>query len=112
MLDMDKITKEHIELFPRATAESQFLKMEEELLEWENAKDPEHIRNELADIFIVCCGLNRWFPKTAETIALYYTGGLDDVLEDVVNKKWNVNQLREWVWDGKTYKHKGKDGHE
>lgn len=112
MLDMDKITKEHAELFPMATAESQFYKLEEEISEWENAKDDAHVKNELADIFIVCCGLNRWFPKTAKTIAMWFTGGFDDVLEDVVNDKWNINLGREWEWNGKTYRHKGKDGHE
>ena len=112
MLDMDKITKEHEELFPLATAESQFLKLEEEIGEWENAKDDAHVKNELADIFIVCCGLNRWFPKTANNLAMWFIGGIEDDVEDVVNKKWNVDQLREWVWDGRTYKHKGKDGHE
>ena len=112
MLDMDKITKEHAELFPLATPESQFRKLEEEIREWEEAKDDEHVKNELADIFIVCCGLNRWFPKTAENLAMWFTIGLKDDLEDVVNKKWNVNRIREWAWDGKVYKHKGKDGHE
>lgn len=117
MMEFEKITKEHAELFPKATAESQFVKLEEEITELEEAKTGIQTIKELADIIIVCAGLNRWFPKTARAIAKgFYKYAqyeeLDELVEAEIKRKWNVNQLREWVWDGKTYQHKGRDGNE
>ena len=121
MFDLTEITKQHKELFPKATAESQFYKLEEEIQELAAAiqdVDKPHQIKELADIWIVCAGLYRWFPETAMCVYCRYIDvsnqlGIeyDDVVQEV-RRKWNVNNLREWVWDGKTYQHKGKDGNE
>lgn len=119
MIDVEKISKEHAELFPMADAESQLVKLEEEIRELIAGRhDPEQVIKELADILIVCCGLNRWHPLVATVIINFYMincekQGIDyNLIFKEVERKWNVDQLREWVWDGKTYKHKGKDGNE
>lgn len=113
MIDLEKLSKEHEALFPNATAESQFYKMEEEINEFDDAlrkNDTEQKIKERADIIIVCGGLYRWFPKTAEII-YDYIGCPDDVTSEVI-RKWEVNKSRKWEWNGKTYKHVGKDGNE
>lgn len=119
MINVEKISKEHADLFLLADAESQLVKLEEEIQELIAAKhNPEQVIKELADILIVCCGLNRWHPLVATVIINFYMRdcemhGIDrDLIFKEVERKWNVDQLREWVWDGKTYKHKGKDGNE
>ena len=40
-----------------------------------------------------------------------YIGCPDDVTSEVI-RKWEVNKSRKWEWNGKTYKHIGKDGNE
>lgn len=109
MIDLEKMSKEHETLFPKATAESQFYKMEEEINELYAAETPEQILKERADIAIVCAGLYRWFPHTAEALQSYYwwLG-----VEEEVERKWKVNLNRKWEWNGKTYKHIGIDGNE
>ena len=109
MIDLEKLAESHKELFPLATAESQFYKMEEEINEYLSAEDGLQQRKERADILIVCAGLYRWFPKTAEVIAYDF---YDKKAEAEVNRKWEVNKYRKWEWNGKTYKHVGKDGNE
>ena len=118
MIDLEKMSKEHATLFPHATADSQFVKMEEEIGEFLSALTEEQCVKELADIWIVCAGLNRWHPKTAKSILAFYSDEFVDKeygisnIENEVNRKWQVNLGRTWVWNGKTYKHVGKDGNE
>ena len=57
MIDLEKMAKEHEQLFPKASLESQVWKMEEELKEYEEAEDGLQQRKERADILIVCAGL-------------------------------------------------------
>lgn len=106
MIDLEKMAKEHEKLFPNASAESQFHKMEEEISEFDDAlrkRDGEQAVKEHADIIIVCGGLYRWFPKTAQAIYSYY--GCDKLIEQEVNRKWQINLKRKWEWNGKTYHH-------
>lgn len=115
MIDLEKLSKEHEALFPNATAESQFYKMEEEINEYFDACTEEQTIKELSDIVIVAAGLYRWFPQTAKAIANDFTFGkmcLWEKIEAEVNRKWEVNKSRKWEWNGKTYKHVGKDGNE
>lgn len=126
MIDLEKLSKEHEKLFPNASAESQFHKMEEEIQEYLEASEDDI--KELADIIIVCAGLYRWMPKTAQSIADYFCLNwslipysmkkrigicqndiLASALNDEVNRKWEVNKKRKWVWNGKTYHHEGND---
>lgn len=116
-MNIEKYSKLHEKLFPNATAESQFYKLEEEIAEFKAAVGEDSIK-ELADIWIVCAGLHRWFPETAYAVYSYYSDdiinaqyGLDKI-ESEVNRKWQINLKRKWEWNGKTYKHIGKDGNE
>ena len=113
MIDLEKMAKEHEKLFPKASLESQVWKLEEELNEFFNANKDEKIK-ELADIYIVCIGIYRFTP----TVANEFLEGLTcmdynwSLVEEEVNRKWQVNLNRKWEWNGKTYKHVGKDGNE
>ena len=108
-ISLKRISRQHERLFPLATAESQFYKLEEEIKQFEKADTYEQRLKERADILIVSAGLYRWFPKTAESVAeLYWWNGI----EKEVNRKWKVNLKRTWEWNGQTYKHVGKDGNE
>ena len=116
MIDLKKISKEHEKLFPKASAESQLVKLVEEKKEVQEAY--KQYCKELADVLIVCAGIYRFNPKKAieEVNAVYNICVLMDIdiddLEKEVNRKWQVNMKREWYWNGKTYKHVGKDGNE
>ena len=113
MIDLEKMAEQHKQLFPNATAESQFYKMEEEIEEFKNAETSEEQIKEIADILIVCGGLYRWFPQTAESIYLRYWFWTNEDnrywLEQEVNRKWQINLKRKWEWNGKTYHHVGDD---
>lgn len=106
MIDLEKMSKEHEKLFPKATLESQVWKLEEEVKEFEDAHKWEKI-NELADIVIVLGGLYRWCPR----VAYYFYEGLTcmdynwSLVEEEVNRKWQINLKRKWEWNGKTYHH-------
>lgn len=116
MIDLEKMSKEHETLFPNATAESQFVKLEEEKAECREA----YIKyiKELSDVLIVCAGIYRFDQKKAieESNAVCNICMLMDIdvkdVETEVNRKWKVNLGRKWEWNGKTYKHVGKDGNE
>ena len=114
MIDLEKMAKEHEALFPKASLESQVWKMEEEIKEYDEACSLEQIIKEVSDIVIVCAGLYRWCPKTATALAVQYQREPEywDDIEAEVNRKWQVNLNRKWEWNGKTYKHVGKDGNE
>ena len=117
MIDLEKMAKEHERLFPNASLESQVWKLEEEIEEFYNAKTEEERIKEKADIYIVCGGLCRWLPKTAHNIRFYYEIidlplHIEEKVENEVNRKWQINLKRKWEWNGKTYKHVGKDGNE
>ena len=108
MIDIKKISEQHEKLFPKATAESQFYKLEEEIQEAKDAITWEQNYKEIADIIIVCCGLYRWFPNTARAVANhYYDRDLYDldIIDKEVERKWQVNLNRK-------YKHIGVDGNE
>lgn len=113
-MDIEEIAESHKKLFPNATPESQFWKLEEEIAEFKAAVGENSIK-ELADIWIVCAGLYRWFPETAYAVYSYYSDdiinaqyGLDKI-ESEVNRKWQINLKRKWEWNGKTYHHVGED---
>lgn len=111
MIDLEKMAKEHEKLFPNATAESQFHKMEEEIGELYSAfENEDETKKELADVLIVCCGLHRFYPKTASALAVFFENrySFKNISEEV-NRKWQVNLKRKWVWNGKTYHHEGND---
>lgn len=108
-MKIDQLSKEHEELFPRATMESQVWKLEEEMMEYLQAKTREKKRKERADILIVCGGLHRWCPVQA---TFMWECFWDPELDKEVDRKWAINRNRTWAWTGKTYKHVGIDGNE
>ena len=118
MIDLEKMAKEHEKLFPNATLESQVWKLEEETKEFQSAETEQDEMKELADVLIVCGGLYRWCPLVAKTqadavySAIYYIDVNVLDFENEVNRKWQINLKRKWEWNGKTYKHIGKDGNE
>lgn len=113
MIDLENflsnIAIQHKELFPNATLESQIWKLEEEFKEHEAAENCEQEEKEAADVVIVCAGIYRWCPTIATYIADFF---IDPVVADAVTHKWQINMSRKWEWNGKTYKHVGKDGNE
>ena len=114
MIDLEKMAEQHKQLFPNATAESQFYKMEEEIEELSKTKSREEHIKETADVYIVCAGLYRWFPRTAISIYLNYYQSqmplcIEEEVEAEVNRKWQINLKRKWAWNGKTYHHVGDD---
>lgn len=118
MIDLQKMAKEHEKLFPNASLESQTWKLEEEFNECNIAEEKNKKIKEFADVLIVCAGLYRWCPILARTIAkdAYRKSGYNEieesVLDEEVNRKWQINLGRKWEWNGITYKHVGKDGNE
>lgn len=115
MIDLKTLSKEHEQLFPNATAESQLFKMEEEVTEFFNAQGTDKSLKELADCIIVCVGLYRFCPNFArKTVDEIINANIADLekLDQEVARKWEVNKSRKWQWNGKTYKHIGVDGNE
>jgi DNA repair exonuclease SbcCD ATPase subunit len=115
MIDLEKMAKEHSELFALASLESQIWKLEEEISEYKEATELYQEMKELADCFIVCIGIYRFTPVVAKQIIQGLIDSSDINLEAVekeVERKWQINLKRTWEWNGKTYKHKGTDGNE
>lgn len=107
----EKIMEVHEELFPDATLESQIEKFEEEFTEVEHAAkvlmSDEETKNELADLYIVACGIKR-FSEPLFTIL--HAGLVKDVpdrqeyAEAIINKM-NKNIKRKWNNKNGLYKH-------
>ena len=106
MIDLEKMSKEHEKLFPKATLESQVWKLEEELQELHNAIEFSEIIKEKADVVIVCIGIYRFAPAVASYLL---PTALSELEEQEVNRKWQINLKRKWEWNGKTYHHVGED---
>ena len=109
------IPKQHANLFPLATAESQLYKLDEEIREWLDSKTEKEALQEAADVIIVILGLKRWHPELSDLLLEMFLVKLDydeiqlDKLWDEVARKWLINRMRTWLWNGKTYHHEGND---
>lgn len=103
----------HESAFPDATLEGQKRKLEEEAEEWYNSKQDDI--SELADIFIVACGLARFsiiealdaFSKVRNHLNISNKFDRYDLLV-AVNAKMNINRSRTWKKTDGLYKHKDK----
>lgn len=102
MIDFDKKSVEHEKLFPLATPMSQFRKVFEEICELWCAKTYIEQIKERADVQIVCIGIYRWYPKIARFISWLFW---EDGIEKEVERKWKINLVRKWAWNGKIYHH-------
>lgn len=118
MIDFEELAKQHAKLFPLADFDSQMAKLDEEIDEFKNANTTVQQIKELADCTICIIGIYRFAPDIANLI---YSGLLDlyilepeqkIAIESEVNRKWQVNLSRKWEWNGRVYKHVGKDGNE
>lgn len=104
------IIKWHEETFKDATLSGQLLKFNKEYQEWfcSNEKDI----TELADMFIVACGVAR-FSCTESAICfaqvnreLGFSDFMTNELEEAINKKMKINRNRKWDFQNGLYQHK------
>lgn len=108
--DIRTIIKWHEETFPDATLDGQRTKFEEELNEYRQDKT----MMELADMFIVACGIARfdsiaaleYFSVVFKALLEWKIIGAWGVLQEVVNTKMAKNRKRVWAkTDEGTYHH-------
>ena len=118
MESIESIARWHRETFPEATVLSQLEKFREELKEWHESQriTSEGLIvgdiTELADCFIVCCGLARFnnvealftFRTVAQELENSMYASID--LEQAIMKKMKVNRSRRWVNNNGVYRHK------
>ncbi len=103
------IAKWHQETFPDATLDGQIDKYDEEQKEFIDSKYKDV--TELADMFIVACGMTRFDAFTA----IWYLKDVYDWVEEcsilerdveqAVAKKMAINRHRVWEKKGGLYKH-------
>ena len=114
----------HAETFPEATGSGQLSKLNEEVNEYVaiRADDFGVGLEELADIFIVGCGLARFSnPGALMAFGFVYTECIDycknfgndvvfylDLVSEAVVKKMETNRQRKWTKGKGEYKHVGE----
>lgn len=100
----------HEQTFPDATLEGQIEKFDDELSEYGESECLE----ELADLFIVACGIARFnfiealpcFAKVERLLKLWEKISVSRrAFEIVVNKKMQINRKRKWGKQGNSYQH-------
>lgn len=102
----------HETTFPDATLEGQIKKFKVEYFEY-RMSNPKDI-TELADMFIVACGIARFdYIKSFSCFTL-----IDEILESssfidadfmkAVDKKMEINRNRKWKFENGSYQHKEK----
>lgn len=110
---IQSISEWHKQTFPDATLEGQIKKFNEERDEYKQT--PTFF--ELADMFIVACGISRfdsilaldYFKEVHKKLQrkkwLYFNA--KDLFIEIINIKMNTNRRRQWNKVGGLYKHKG-----
>lgn len=101
----------HIKTFPDADLPSQLMKLEEELKEFYEAihkKDNKSIRQELADVYIVCIVLRNRYKSYVGLYILHHFFFSDKTMK-CVYKKMDINVQRTWVKVNGVYRHKDID---
>ena len=107
----EKVSEIHTQLFPDATLDSQIKKFEEEFGEVEHAakvlKSEEETKNELADLFIVTCGIKRFSEPLFTILHAGLVKDVPDRLEyaEAIINKMNKNIKRKWNNNDGYYKH-------
>lgn len=104
----------HTKTFPDATLDGQIEKFLEERVEYATAENAEHKIEELADCFIVACGIARFNPVygsrfLGDTFDAF-TQNQDATiakLQDAIDAKMRVNRKRKWGKGKGNYKHVG-----
>lgn len=104
------IMRWHTETFPDATLWGQLDKYQEEQNEWIDSNYSDI--SELADMFIVACGIARFdlqegFFHIADVFNWYASAEELQLsgLEEAVNKKMEINRQRKWNKGNGEYKH-------
>lgn len=120
METIETIIQWHRETFPDATEKGQCSKWYDEMVEFTCATISNNYKDtllELADLFIVACGLARLRPIRAGGYFGIITGlmGIYQIsemqLKDAVDKKMQINRGRQWDFKGGKYHHiAGKGG--
>lgn len=102
----------HTETFPNATLEGQLQKFEDEVKEfWECELLSEDAATELADCFIVACGIARFSNVEAINAFSFVVGyllndkELTEMFNIAVDKKMQINRKRKWNKIGNTFQH-------
>ena len=107
--DIATIIQWHKEVFPEADFEGQLKKWEEEYGEFLTArthKDTAEMVAELADLFIVACGIMRFnLIQGCQRMLLWnelrYTHGWShSTCQEAINKKMKKNRARKWEYLG------------
>lgn len=108
---IETIIQWHRETFPDATLEGQLEKFEDERVEYGESESLE----ELADLFIVACGIAR-FDYVVALRAFWFVEKVLDIwteasvsryaLQEAVEQKMQINRKREWVIGKGNYQHK------
>lgn len=100
----------HETTFPDATLEGQVEKFKKERQEWLDSNEKDI--SELADMFIVACGIMR-FGRTESAICfgcvgsfLRYSDFTDSDFRKAVDKKMEINRQRKWNFENGQYQHK------
>ena len=96
---IEEIVEWHKKTFPDATFESQILKLEEELFEYNKSYDEE----ELADVLIVSIVLAKRFKSQIgyDIFAYYY----DKCCDELIIEKMKINKKRTWHKVNGVYRH-------
>lgn len=103
----------HEKTFPDATLEGQLRKYEEEILECNDSKQDDI--SELADVFIVACGIARFslvealvaFSRIKTRLSISNKFDRYDLFV-AINAKMKVNRSRTWEKTDGLYKHESK----
>lgn len=105
---VETIIRWHANTFPQATLVGQLEKFYEERMEYEEAKRP-HKLEELADMYIVACGICRFDAYLgAEAMAemdSLFTHHDKRNIKKAIDKKMAINRQRQWGCKDGYYKH-------
>lgn len=102
----------HTETFPEATLDGQIAKFLEETIEYKTATSVSAMVEELADCFIVACGIARFNPVYGcryfgDVFSIFTSNNGITVskLQDAIDAKMEINRQRKWNKGNGEYKH-------
>ena len=108
----------HEQTFPDATLDGQMDKFQQELKEFAATLEPDadynHLLEELADMYIVACGVARFSIERALSCFTVVNAFKDLYrlcsfeLEEMVDKKMAINRQRKWSIGKGNYQHVGE----
>lgn len=101
--ELEKIAEWNKKTFPDATLSGQLEKLEEEFQEYVEAPTPEEELKELADVCIVCGGLQRWNSVIGRMVIanmIRIKNKSLPELNNAIRAKMEVNKKRKWHKSG------------